>query len=299
MTALMVYAGDDSLEGLAAKADAEATAVEKVGSQAVQHAWQCGKYLLQIKKQIPGEFVAWLNSDKWGRDDATAYRYMQIAQMSDFARVRTWTSINEALRVCKQEQKLSIKQKVISVLQANPEGLADSQIDEQLGIKDARKRRGELCKDGLVKPTSRKVGKQTVWVAVESEEDAKRVKEQQEKRQRDAVAEKLAEKIIKMDHRTRSAVMRRVNADESIKATKMKKVAQDQRRGDGTAKDHVRTCIVESCHRLSSAIQQNGPGTNKRWIASCRPDEKAEIRTFAENLSSMAKTLSDYLSENL
>jgi hypothetical protein len=136
-------------------------------------------------------------------------------------------------------------------------------------------------------------------IVVESEEDAERAKDQQEKRERDAVAENLANKIIKMDHRTRSAVMRRINADDSIKATKMQKVAKEQRRGEGTAKDHVRTCIVESCHRLSSALQQNGPGTNKRWMTACSVEEKSEIRTFAENLSSMAKTLSDYLSENM
>lgn len=299
----------ESLEGLAAKADAEATAVERIGSQAVQHAWQCGKYLLQIKEQIGhGGLVEWLNSDKWGRDVKTAQRYMTIAEMLNSTRMSYLTSLSEALRICQQEQKPKIRDRIIDALRASgDDGLTDLEIESLIEEKGAsvRGRRSELCKEGIVKPTGKKrspdgTGKaQTVWIAVESEEDAERAKEQQEKRERDAVAENLANKIIKMDHRTRSAVMRRVNADESIKATKMQKVAKEQRRGDGTAKDHVRTCIVESCHRLSSAIQQNGPGTNKRWMTALSVEEKSEIRTFAENLSSMAKTLSDYLSENM
>jgi hypothetical protein len=299
----------ESLEGLAAKADYEATAVERIGSQAVQHAWQCGKYLLQIKQQIGhGGFVAWLNSDKWGREERVAYKYMTISEMLNLHSCANLTSISDALRICQQEQKPKIRDRIVDALKASgDDGLTDSEIESLIEEKGAsvRGRRSELCKDGIVKPTGKKripdgTGKaQTVWIVVESEEDAKRAKEQQEKRERDAVAENLANKIIKMDHRTRSAVMRRVNADESIKATKMQKVAKEQRRGEGTAKDHVRTCIVESCHRLSSALQQNGPGTNKRWMTACSVEEKSEIRTFAENLSSMAKTLSDYLSENM
>lgn len=299
----------DSLEGLAAKADAEATAVERIGSQAVQHAWQCGKYLLQIKQQIGhGGFVDWLNSDGWGREQRTAYDYMHIAGMLNLQRAANLTSLREALRICQQEQKPKIRDRIVDALRASgDDGLTDSEIESLIEEKGAsvRGRRSELCKEGIVKPTGKRripdgtSKSQTVWVVVESEEDANRAKDQQEKRERDTVAEKLANKIINMDHRTRSAVMRRINADESIKATKMQKVAKEQRRGDGTAKDHIRTCIVESVHRLSSAIQQNGPGTNKRWMAFCSDEEKSEIRTFAENLSSMAKTLSDYLSENM
>lgn len=112
-------------------------------------------------------------------------------------------------------------------------------------------------------------------------------------------ADRLAKQVLKLDPRSRAAVLRRINSDDGVKAAKIKKITQSQRKGDGTPKDHVLTCVVDSFHNISSALQQNGPGTNARWISTCSDAEKRELRTFAANLASATETLSTFLNEKL
>jgi len=61
------------------------------------------------------------------------------------------TSVNEALRICQQEAKPKIRERVLEYIQTNP-GCTDDDIADAIDEKPAsvRGRRKELCDDGLV-----------------------------------------------------------------------------------------------------------------------------------------------------
>lgn len=150
MNAIKLHNADETIDDLKALAKAEADKVDECGVNAVMHAWQSGQHLLAIKKKLPhGEFGDWLR-DNWDRDRSTAFRYMDLGMLK-VARMRLLTSVNEALRICQEEAKPKIRERVLEFIENNPD-CTDDQITEALDEKPAsvRGRRNELCKDGLV-----------------------------------------------------------------------------------------------------------------------------------------------------
>jgi DNA-binding Lrp family transcriptional regulator len=151
MNELKLYNTATTISELRDLAISEANQVEECGKNTVMHAWKAGNYLLSIKNQLPhGSFGDWLK-ENWEREMRTAYNYMALGQMLNLQCVANLTSVNEALRICQQEAKPKIRERVLEYIQENP-GCTDEQIAESLDEKPAsvRGRRKELCDDGLV-----------------------------------------------------------------------------------------------------------------------------------------------------
>jgi hypothetical protein len=166
MSELAVYVEkSESLEELTNLAKQEAKAAEQSGMNAVMHAWQCGKYLCQIKQQLPhGEFGNWLE-ENWDMDRATAFRYIELTMLK-VASMRHLTLITDALKLAKQEAKPKIRQKVLDYVRNNA-GCTDDEIAQSIDEKPAsvRGRRSELCTEGLIRKIgSRATGKKPVSI---------------------------------------------------------------------------------------------------------------------------------------
>jgi predicted transcriptional regulator len=166
MSELAVYVEKyESLEELTNLAKQEANAAEQSGMNAVMHAWQCGKYLCQIKQQLPhGEFGNWMKQN-WEMEQAQAYRYMEVA-MLNLSSARNLTLITDALKLAKQEAKPKIRQQVLNYVRENA-GCTDDEIADAIEEKPASVRgsRSELCTEGLIRKIgSRATGKKPVSI---------------------------------------------------------------------------------------------------------------------------------------
>ena len=143
----------DSIDSLKQQAINEAKAAQENQASAVMHAWQCGKYLCEIKQQLPhGEFGNWLKQN-WVMESKTAYRYMEITMLK-LSSVTNLTLITDALKLAKQEAKPKIRQQVLEYVRSNP-GCTDDEIAEAIDRKPSsvRGERSSLCKDGLIRQT--------------------------------------------------------------------------------------------------------------------------------------------------
>ena len=140
----------DSIDSLKQQAINEAKAAQQNQANAVMHAWQCGKYLCEIKQQLPhGEFGNWLK-ENWEMGRQTAHNYIALAMLKSQS-IGNLTLITKALKLAKQEAKPKIRQQVLEYVRSNP-GCTDDEIAESIDEKPAsvRGRRAELCSDGLV-----------------------------------------------------------------------------------------------------------------------------------------------------
>lgn len=113
------------LDTLAEMANEAAELAERDMVSAVGRAWDCGRYLLAAKQQVPhGQWMHWVRVN-FDRELRTACRYMQLAgAFPSRAAIAEATSIRQAMRMISQPEEAPVDEpepELVEEIETQPE----------------------------------------------------------------------------------------------------------------------------------------------------------------------------------
>ena len=131
--------GELSLEALAEMANTAAELAERDMVSAVGRAWDCGRYLLAAKAQVPhGQWMHWVRVN-FDREIRTACRYMQLAgAFESRAAIAEAASIRQAMRMISQPEEVPVDEsepELVEEIEAEPEVTPEIEPQERPSIR--------------------------------------------------------------------------------------------------------------------------------------------------------------------
>lgn len=142
------------LEALAEMANEAAELAERDMVSAVGRAWDCGRYLLAAKQQVPhGQWMHWVRVN-FDRELRTASRYMQLAgAFPSRAAIAEAASIRQAMRMISQPEEVAMDEP-----DDEPEGcrnLREIQADIEKAAKELQEIEDDLEQNFDIEPQER------------------------------------------------------------------------------------------------------------------------------------------------
>lgn len=127
------------LETLAEMANTAAELAERDMVSAVGRAWDCGRYLLAAKAQVPhGQWMHWVRVN-FDRELRTASRYMQLAgAFESRAAIAEAASIRQAMRMISQPEEIVADEpgpELVEEIEAEPEATPEIEPQERPSIR--------------------------------------------------------------------------------------------------------------------------------------------------------------------
>lgn len=127
------------LETLAEMANEAAELAERDMVSAVGRAWDCGRYLLAAKQQVPhGQWQHWVRVN-FDRELRTASRYMQLAgAFPSRAAIAEAASIRQAMRMISQPEEVPVDEpelELVEEVEAEPEVTPEIEPQERPSIR--------------------------------------------------------------------------------------------------------------------------------------------------------------------
>lgn len=125
------------LDTLAEMANEAAELAERDMVSAVGRAWDCGRYLLAAKAQVPhGQWMHWVRVN-FDRELRTASRYMQLAgAFPTRAAIAEAASIRQAMRMISQPEEVVVDEpELVEEIEAEPEVTPEIEPQERPSIR--------------------------------------------------------------------------------------------------------------------------------------------------------------------
>ena len=127
------------LEALAEMANEAAELAERDMVSAVGRAWDCGRYLLAAKSQVPhGQWMHWVRVN-FDRELRTASRYMQLAgAFESRAAIAEAASIRQAMRMISQPEEIVADEpepELVQEIEAEPDVTQEIEPQERPTIR--------------------------------------------------------------------------------------------------------------------------------------------------------------------
>ena len=125
------------LETLAEMANEAAELAERDMVSAAGRAWDCGRYLLAAKQQVPhGQWMHWVRVN-FDRELRTASRYMQLAgAFPSRAAIAEAASIRMAMRMISQPEEVPVDEpELVEEIEAEPETTPEIESQERPSIR--------------------------------------------------------------------------------------------------------------------------------------------------------------------
>lgn len=127
------------LEALAEMANEAAELAERDMVSAVGRAWDCGRYLLAAKQQVPhGQWMHWVRVN-FDRELRTACRYMQLAgAFPTRAAIAEAASIRQAMRMISQPEEIVADEpepELVEEIEAEPKVTPEIEPQERPSIR--------------------------------------------------------------------------------------------------------------------------------------------------------------------